>query len=114
MASHAGLGSPSAESKQPYKVARQRFNPKFISSISKSLSRSLGIGREPDEDDADLPSLHRLCRLVLAFPSVRFLLSAPATLPRLISPCTSHPVTLAASPFGLPSRGPIGMLVGAS
>lgn len=41
MASHTHLGSPSGESKQPYKVAGLRFNPKFISSISKSLSRNL-------------------------------------------------------------------------
>lgn len=41
MASHMHLTSPSeSESKQPYKVAGLRFNPKFISSISKGLSRS--------------------------------------------------------------------------
>lgn len=40
MASHMHLTSPSeSESKQPYKVAGLRFNPKFISSISKGLSR---------------------------------------------------------------------------
>lgn len=42
MASHMHLTSPryTSESKQPYKVAGLRFNPKFISSISKGLSRA--------------------------------------------------------------------------
>lgn len=44
MASHVHLTArhPGEKSKQPYKVAGLRFNPKFISSISKGLSR----GRE--------------------------------------------------------------------
>lgn len=42
-----------SESEQPYKVAGLRFNPKFISSISKGLSRAPRPSeREADEDDA--------------------------------------------------------------
>lgn len=42
-----------SESEQPYKVAGLRFNPKFISSISKGLSRAPSPSEwEADEDDA--------------------------------------------------------------
>lgn len=68
MASHTHLDSPSAKSKQPYKVAGLRFNPKFISSISKSLSRSLEREREADEDDDAFPSLHRPFRFLPVSP----------------------------------------------
>lgn len=56
MASHTHLTLPSSESEQPYKVAGPRFNPKFISSISKSLSRRFEREGEADEDDAAFPS----------------------------------------------------------
>lgn len=62
MASHMHLTSLIAsESKQPYKVAGLRFNPKFISSISKGLSRAPSPSEwEADEDDASpSPTLSR-------------------------------------------------------
>lgn len=37
---HAPRPRYTSESEQPYKVAGLRFNPKFISSISKGLSRA--------------------------------------------------------------------------
>lgn len=68
MASHTHLDSPSTKSKQPYKVAGLRFNPKFISSISKSLSRGPEREREADEDDDAFPSLRRPFRFLPVFP----------------------------------------------
>lgn len=81
MASHTHLDSPSTESKQPYKVAGLRFNPKFISSISKSLSRGLEREREADEDDDAFPSLRRPFRFLPVFPPLSPPLSFSPPLP---------------------------------
>ena len=114
MASHTHLGSPSAKSKQPYKVAGLRFNPKFISSISKSLSRCLEREREADEDDDAFPSLHPV--LFASYLSFLSPSSPSPHPPRSPFSCLlSHAfLTLTRFFFALPSRGTIGMFVGAS
>lgn len=108
MASHTHLDSPSTKSKQPYKVAGLRFNPKFISSISKSLSRGLEREREADEDDDAFPSLRRPFRFLPVFPP----LSPPLSFSPF--PHTSPSPPLLRLFFALPSRATIGMFVGAS
>lgn len=93
MASHTHLDSPSTKSKQPYKVAGLRFNPKFISSISKSLSRGLEREREADEDDDAFPSLRRPFRFLPVFP--------PLSPPLSFSPFPTSPSSPAPTLFSL-------------
>lgn len=76
MASHMHLLTfharrPGERAKQPYKVAGLRFNPKFISSISKGLSRGPGVSE-------------RLTRTTLALPDTPPP-PPPPLFPRLVS-----------------------------
>lgn len=109
MASHTHLDSPSTKSKQPYKVAGLRFNPKFISSISKSLSRGPEREREADEDDDAFPSLRRPFRFLPVFPPLSPPLSFSLFPPPPTPPPPARPIRLF---FALPSRATIGMFVG--
>lgn len=65
------------ESKQPYKVAGLRFNPKFISSISKGLSRDPSVSERLTRTTLPLrhcaPLLPVLSRPLLATPFLLFL-----------------------------------------
>lgn len=65
------------ESKQPYKVAGLRFNPKFISSISKGLSRDPSVSERLTR--TTLPSLRETAPLlpVLSRPLLSLSLVPP-------------------------------------
>lgn len=65
------------ESKQPYKVARLRFNPKFISSISKGLSRTPSVSERLTRTlpSPTSPRCSPSCLIRFSFPSHHLLLS---------------------------------------
>lgn len=70
-----------AKSEQPYKVARLRFNPKFISSISKGLSRCPSVSE-------------RLTCTTVLFPSTLLLSSARYPRSSLSSACEDRNASL--------------------
>lgn len=86
------------ESKQPYKVAGLRFNPKFISSISKGLSRDPSVSE-------------RLTRTTLPSPRERLPCCSPSCLARSSVASLSPPPSLFYLPF-LPCWS-VGMRAGA-
>lgn len=65
------------ESKQPYKVAGLRFNPKFISSISKGLSRTPSVSERLTRTlpSPTSPRCSPSCLIRFSFPSHHLLLS---------------------------------------
>lgn len=74
------------ESKQPYKVAGLRFNPKFISSISKGLSRDPSVSE-------------RLTRTTLPSLRERDCPAAPRLVSRPLSPLASLSLISSFSPM---------------